>query len=170
FNPVKACFLYAPFRVNSIPGILPGDEISFEYEGMPERRNFFIKPTQPNSFKIAYRTIWETMDILEFTGSAEITTDYTHDLTETIRNFVEVSNKIRTDKTQKIILNSGWIDKNSVYLFDQLVNSKKALLLADSNFSNLQGYDSESPGNIELVPTQTKLANFQSDENKVSFD
>lgn len=165
-------FLFASFNVKSINGISPGDVISFQYEGMTLKRYFLVKPPQPHSFKIAYRTVWDTFDIVEFTGPATFGVDYAHDLNKTMRNYVEVTKKIETDGPQKVTINTGWLHKNESFVIDELIRSRRAFLLDNtvSEEAMASNYTSENYGNIELIPITAKIVNHDSDENMISFD
>lgn len=171
FNFSLPYFLYTTVRLQSIPGIKPGDHLEFEYEGLATRRNFVVKPPQPFSFLIAYETIWGTMDVFEFTAPASFSPEYTQETSRIIRNYVEVESKIDSSDVQKVTINSGWVFKEEAYFIDEIIRSKKAFLLSDASlFLPAESYVSENYGNIELVPVSTKIINFESDRNLISFD
>lgn len=166
-----AYFIYTTFNVNSIKGIVPGDLIEFEYEGMSVKREFLVKPHQPHSFHVAFQTIWETQDIFEFTGPNSFGVDYSQELSDVMKNYVERSNKVGSSKRQSLIMNTGFIAKSESYLIDELIDAKKAFLILPTQLMPSDGYYiSESIGNIELVPVQSKIINHETDANLVSFD
>lgn len=171
FNFLNPYFIYTTLNVNSIPDLEVGDKISVDFERNGHRRHFIVMPPQPYSFRIAYRTIWETMDVIEFTGPASFGVEYAHETTQTMRNYTEVTNKIETENPQRVTINTGWIFKSQAYLIDELIQSKKAFLLSKPElFSSTAFYPTESAGAIELIPVQQKIVNHESDENRVSFD
>lgn len=170
-NIVNSFFLFSAFKVSSISGLVPGDRITFEYEGISQKREFVVKPPQPYSYKIAFRTIWDTMDIIEFTGPASFNIEATHETSRTERNFIEVVKKLKTNTSQKVVINSGWIDSDESYLIYELIQSTKAFLINDEiTETSRVGYISEAYGNIELIPIAPKLNNHESGENRISFD
>lgn len=170
FNFLHPYFVYTTINVKSI-GVNPGDKISFEYGRNGIFRHFLVNNPQPYSFNIAFKTIWETMDILEFTGPASFSIDYTHETSETMRNYVEVLNKMDSRHSQKVVINSGWIYKSQSFLVDELIQSRKAFLLSQPTLvENFNPYASENTGNIELIPISTKIINHESNESMISID
>lgn len=164
-------FIYTTFKVNSINNIAPGDIISFEYEGVSARREFLVNFPQPYSFHVAFQTSWETQDIFEFTGPNEFSVDYSHETSEVMRNYVEVSSKIEVNKNQTLVMNTGFIAKDESFIIDEIISSKKAYLLNPNSMRASQDvYHSESFQAIELIPISSKIVNHQTDQNLVSFD
>lgn len=168
FGIMNGYFVSAQVDVASM-GLKPGDELSFQYEGMHQVRKFLIRPTPKYSFMVAYETIWKTFELFEFTGSIKYGVDYVHDIFERLDNYINVSEKVSSENPQTMTINTGWIQKSEVYLINELILAKKSFLLPKSKFT-LVVYTDEVETPISLVPIQSKLVNFDSEENMYQFD
>lgn len=146
----------------------PGDEITFEYDGIDESKTFIISQEVKHSILVAYQTVFNTFELFEFTGDILGEVEYTNDFFEHVLNFVKKTKKIQSEKEQKIKINTGWIFAEEMFLIDEIINSRKAFLLP--KYTGLLAelgspYEAENNRKIELIPQNSKITNFDSDTN-----
>lgn len=144
-----------------------GDEITFKAENIGVERSFIVSPNPKQSMLIAFLTEWNTYEILEFTGGVSFEVDYTHELSEVSHNYQSVIRKINSENPQKTVVNTGWIHFEETHILDELIRSRKSYLLRKNTTGGVIGGLYE---NIELIPTLSKMTNFNSETNMYQFD
>ncbi|MFA7448730.1 MAG: hypothetical protein WCY77_09860 [Weeksellaceae bacterium] len=170
FGLMNAYYATANLALSNL-NLEAGDELSFQYENIYPHRKFLIRPNPKNSFLVVYETIWKTMEIIEFTGAIKFDVEYEHDIFEYSKNYVLHSEKVRSTNPQKVIINTGWIQKNEVYLINELISSNQAILHSSPKLVTPDiAYSDEQEGMISLVPIQSKMTNYDSDEERYQFD
>lgn len=150
--------------------LAPGDVISFEYDGISLNRKFIIRPNVKESVMIAFRTEFYTLELVEFTGIRSFEIEYQHELTEAVKNYVTKNRKNNTTKIQKLIANTGWIRKEETFVIDELISAKSALLIKNTPQFTAPMYSFENLEHVELIPVQSKITNYNSDNNNVQLD
>lgn len=163
-NYAQPAFMNVRFLFSSIPDLEAGEVISIVYGNV--QRDFIVIPPQRNSMQIFWVSQWETMEMFEFTGEFELPVDYNHDATTKFRKWKEIMKKIENNKTQKFVVNTGWIFKENIRIIDDLISSKKAFLkIADPGRLSLG-----QEWFVELVPISKKMAGHDSKANLYQFE
>lgn len=169
FGQMRPYFVTANVDMSKT-SLVPGDVISFEYDGISMPRKFLIRPTVKESVMIAFRTAYYTLELVEFTGTRNFEIEYQHELTEAVKNYVTKNRKNETLKTQKLVANTGWLRKEETFVIDDLISAKSALLIKNTAQFTAAIYSFENPVHIELLPIQSKITNYNSDTDMVQLD
>lgn len=147
----------------------PGDEVSFASGKIVAEKTFLITPNVKSSIMIAFKTDWNTFEMMEFRGSMRYETDYNHELFEVERNYTAITKKLNTENPQKVIINTGWIFQEETFVLDQLKRSVSAFLLPETEEGNiLLGFADYK--NTEIIPVSSKMVNFDSETNRYQYD
>lgn len=152
--------------------LVPGDEVTFEVDEIDLMRSFIIRPSVKISTSIAFLTEWNTYETVEFTGAVKFPVEYSHDVFEHINNYTEILKKINSKNRQKLIINTGWIHKSDILLFDELILSDQAFLLPERNkpIRSIDHYEAEENSQIELIPVQKTPVEIDTETNSYQFD
>ena len=135
-----------------------GDLIDVKLDGLLTKR-FYVFPENKESYHIAWISEHEQIEMLEFTGSFSVDSDYESIENRVFDNLVDKIEKLSTLKSQAVSANTGWLLKNNHLIIDSLIRSRKAWLF-------LPGTDYK----IEMVPQTKNLANFDSDRELYAYN
>lgn len=170
FGQMRPYLITANVKMSDLQ-LAVGDVLSFEYEGMLQRLEFIIRPPVKESIPVAFQTVFNTYEVFEFTGGYLDGIDYEHSLVESLKKYLRVTRKISTHNPQKVTLNTGWILKSEVFLINELINSKRALIPAPGTVSeSFNAYALENPADIELIPVSSKMTAMDSENNRRQYD
>lgn len=133
-------------------------KIEDELGGFFERR-FYVFPENLNSYHIAWVTQNEQMELMEFTGAYGIESKYERIENNVYQNLVNITEVLKTNRSQPLKTNTGWVLKDNHVLLDSLMMSKKAwLFLPNTDYK------------IALVPQGKALSNFDSERALYAYD
>lgn len=159
-------FMGVTYDLKKIENLYPGEVLSFAYNG--NQRDYIVIPEQPNSITIGWVNQFELMDTFEFTGAHELPIEYNSSTSKNYIDWNEVLRKIDSSKSQKLILNTGWIFKTNTRIIDEIIDSKKAFWILNSGFFTLQQLDGENY--VSLVPISKKLSGVDSKKNLYQYE
>ena len=122
-------------------------------------RKFYVFPENKESYHIAWVTEHEQLELLEFTGAYGIDSNYERIENSVYQNLVNIVEILKTNRTQPLRTNTGWVLKDNHVLLDSLMMAKRAwLFLPNTDYK------------IALVPQGKKQANYDSDRGTYSYD
>lgn len=147
-----------------------GDVLSFEYEGISQQREFIIRPPSKESIPVAFLTIFNTYELFEFTGGYSDSIDYEHSIVDTRESYLEITKKLFSKNPQKITLNTGWILKDEVFIIDELIRSKQAMIPTPTMWTKSTVYAQETILDINLIPVSSKIVSMDSENNRRQYD
>lgn len=169
FGQMRPYFVTANVRLAEMK-LTVGDVLSFEYEGIPQQREFIVRPPVKESIPVAFLTIFNTYEIFEFTGGYSDSIDYEHSLVDVRESYLEITKKIFSKNPQKITLNTGWILKDEVFIIDELIRSKQALIPTPTMLTKNTVYAMETILDIKLIPVSSKIVSMDSENNRRQYD
>lgn len=147
-----------------------GDVITFQYPGIAVKKTFLVGMQEKHSLLVAYETSYKTFELFEFRGAVQASPEYSHELTNLIRNEVLVTHKINTRTRQTIRINTGFIMSDESFIVNEIIQSKRAFLMSRrSNLMLTVPYSSESIRDIEMIPVTADIINFDSENNRVEY-
>lgn len=157
--------------------LTPGDEITFLRENELPVRKYVIRHNVKISNLVAYQTVYNTFDIFEMTGNLRFPTEFVHDMSSRLKKNLLASKKVSSENSQKLLINTGWIMKDELFVLNEMILAQSAFLLPVNTRSPITQiaqqmieYESECDEKIELVPVQSKLLEFDSDTQMYQFD
>lgn len=115
-------------------------------------KSFVVFPDNKTSKQMLFIGSNNLLSSLECTGSFAFSTDYKQIKQEYYRNFKEVLEVVATQKTNKFIINTGWLLKTDVTIIDEVLDSGFALLI--ENDATV----------LELVPIAKKITGEDSEK------
>lgn len=142
-------------------GAAPGDVFSYVLS-IPElgenlSRRFVVFPEGYSSLFVVWQDEYKLRQVLEFTGKYKMKNTFEHTTQDLVRDGVPFLDKVRTDKTGKFTLNTGWVLKTDKITIESLCRAKDALLI-------------HPDGNIRIKPIPQELTMIDIDEATVAFD
>lgn len=148
-----------------------GDEVSFKAQNIAIERKFIIAPNPKNSLSVAFLNEWNTYEVLEFTGGISFDVDYKHEIIEVSHNYQTTIKKINSENPQKVIINTGWMLPDEIYILDELIRSRQGFLLSKPLNTGVGMMMVETIAEkTEVIPVQSKITNFNSETNMYQYD
>lgn len=173
FGIMRPCFYTVSVNL-ALLDLSPGDEITFLRENELPVRRYVIRPHVKVSNLVVYKTVYNTFEVFEMTGNLRFPTAFVHDVSSRLKNNLLVSKKVSSENPQKLLINTGWIMKDEIFVLNEMILSQSAFLLPVNSRAirtqRVLEYESERDERIALVPVQSKLVEFDSDSYMYQFD
>lgn len=132
--------------------------IGFQADLVRHKQEYLVFPKGKYSTHIFYTTEYGTVECFEFTGEFSYQSEYDFVEIESLENMVKTLRNLKTSKTQKFTINSGFIPKSNSIIIDAIIHAEKAWLMLDKrNF-------------VELKAETKKMSNSGSDVATYSYD
>jgi hypothetical protein len=121
------------------------------------KKTFIIFPEGYTSLTVIWEDEYRLRQVMQFTGKYKLKNTFEHISQDLERDNVPFLDKIRTAKTGKFTLNTGWILKTDKISLESLCRATNALLITPN-------------GNIRIQPIPADFAAIDIDETTVSYD
>lgn len=157
-------FMSRQFRFSTISNLEAGEKISFTYGS--KTRTFIVIPEGPHSTHIGWVNQFEVLDTFEFTGEFSFPMEYADSLSKNYLNWNDFLRKVSSEKTQKLIISTGWIFKSDVRIIDDLLMAQKAFVM---NFNSQLGTTFKET-HLRVVPIAKNLVAFDSERSLYEFN
>ncbi|MFP9114279.1 hypothetical protein ACLI1A_10060 [Flavobacterium sp. RHBU_3] len=131
--------------------------IMFPFQTRSLKRTFIVFPEGYTSCHVVWENEHRLRSVLECTGKVKLKNAFTNRTQELEQDLVTVLDKLESEKTSTITINTGWILKSEKAFIESLSRSPKATLLINNT-------------EIDMVPVPKELVTVDTDESLVSFD
>lgn len=121
-------------------------------------QKYFVFPEGLQSYHIGWEDEFGCLDLMEFTGEFKFPLEYTNQIVDGYKDFLEIIKKVDSKRSQKLICNTGFILKDNTKRIDALLASKRAWLIS-----------AENEPSIKLVPVTKKNSNTDSELDVYQF-
>lgn len=120
-------------------------------------KTFKVFPVGDNSNHIVWENEYKLKSVMEFTGKYNIKSEIENKTFSLKDKLVDVLRKLKSTKSSKLIINTGFILNTDVPSVESLCSAKKAAFIL-------------SDGVIDLVPIQKTIVSVDNDRELISFD
>ena len=120
-------------------------------------RRYIVFPEGKESYHIAWVTLNEQIELMEFTGALSIGSDYTSIENRVYKNLTDITEILEVRKAQRVKADTGWILKDNFPLVDSIARSRRAWLVIKGKY-------------IPMVAQTPKLSNFDSERALYAYE